>query len=89
MDYKVKELKLYIGEYKLASTNMAIIGFFARKNPHTTHPARYKKYIMSRLPMGTLTLTIKRIHPKMTGGFEETVRTDVFAVQVCKTNSIR
>jgi hypothetical protein len=47
MDYKVKELKLYIGEYKLASTNMAIIGFFARKNPHTTHPARYKKYIMS------------------------------------------
>jgi hypothetical protein len=88
MDYEVKELKLYIGEYKLASTNTVIIGFFARKNPHTTHPARYEKYIMSRLPMGTPTLTIERIHPKVMGGFEETVRTAVFAVRVCKTDSI-
>jgi hypothetical protein len=88
MNYEVKELKVYIGEYKLASTDTAIIGFFARKNPHTTHPARYEKYIMLRLPMGTPTLTIKCIHPKVTGGFEETVRTDIFAVRVCKTDSI-
>jgi hypothetical protein len=88
MNYKVKEINLYIGEYKLASTDTAIIGFFARKNPHTTHPARYEKYISLQLPMGTPTLTIERIHPKVTGGFEETVRTDVFAVRVCKTDSI-
>jgi hypothetical protein len=88
MDYDVKELKLYIGEHKLASTDTAIIGFFARKNPHMTHPARYEKYIMSRLPMGTPTLTIERIHPKVMGGFQETVKTDVFAVRVCKTDSI-
>jgi hypothetical protein len=47
MDYDVKQLKLHIGEHKLASTKTAIIGFFARMNPHTTHPARYEKYIMS------------------------------------------
>jgi hypothetical protein len=76
----VQDLKLHFGRHKLESTETCIIGFMANKIPTVTHMDSYEKAIQMKLPKGTPPFALKWIHPKVQGGFEATVKTDVIGI---------
>jgi hypothetical protein len=83
----VRDLKLHFGRHKLESTDTCIIGFMANKIPTVTHMDHYEKAIQMKLPKGTPPFALKWIHPKIQGGFEATVKTDVIGIRVCKSDA--
>jgi hypothetical protein len=40
-----------------------------------------------KLPKGTPPFALERIHPKVQGGYEAKVKTDVIGIQVCKSDA--
>jgi hypothetical protein len=83
----VRDLKLHFGRHKLESIDTCIIGFMANKIPTITHTERYEQAIQKKLPKGTPPFALERIHPKVQGGFEPTVKTDVIGIRVCKSDA--
>jgi hypothetical protein len=84
----VGDLKLHFGRHKLESTDTCIIGFMANKIPTVTHMDCYEKAIQMKLLKGTPPFALERIHPKVQGGFEATVKTDVIGIRVCKSDAM-
>ena len=87
LDEEAKEEKLYVGIHKLESIETEIIGFIAQKLPEMTHLNRFETALMTKLPKGIPKLVVERIFPKTTNGFETSVKTDVLAIRVCKTDA--
>ena len=87
LDEEAKEEKLYVGIHKLESTETEIIGFIAQKLPEMTHLNRFEKALMKKLPTGIPKLVVECIFPKTMNGFEMSVKTDVLAIRVCKTDA--
>jgi hypothetical protein len=78
----IQDLKLYIGEYKLESTETQIIGIVIQKHPEMTHTRHFETTIMKKLAVGSLKQVVERIYPKSASGFENPVKTDVLAIRV-------
>jgi hypothetical protein len=87
LDKEAKEEKLYVGIHKLELTETEIIGFIAQKLPEMTHLNQFEKALMKKLPTGIPKLVVERILPKTANGFEMSVKTDVLAIRVCKTDA--
>jgi hypothetical protein len=74
MDKIIQDMKLHIGVHKLESTETQIIGFMSNKND------AFAQVIKSKFPNGTPTFIVEHIYPRVKGGFEASVKTDVLGI---------
>jgi hypothetical protein len=83
----LKKWNIRMMEHELGSVETKVVGFLARKLPKVTHLRRFTAFLKQQLPMTTPQFVLQVMYPKMTTGFDSSMKTEVVGVRTTKEDA--